>query len=238
MLRKLIRHPATQSALAWLLGTYLAFCYRTARWSMLGHDNAAQFASQGRPVIIAFWHERLPMMPMLWTAVHRIFPEAKDWQPHVLVSRHRDGRFIGDVVSRFRLTMVHGSTSRGGASGMRSLLRVLQGGSPIAITPDGPRGPRRKAADGVAQLAALANVAVLPTAAAATRHRILPSWDRMMLPLPFGRAVLVCGAPITVPRTDALAALPEIEAALNAACDTADAWAAGRPPADQAELRL
>ncbi|PHK93258.1 hypothetical protein CR162_19570 [Pseudoroseomonas rhizosphaerae] len=230
MLRKLIRHPATQTALARLLSAYLAFCYRTTRWSMVGHEHVAPLAGRGQPVIIGFWHERLPMMPMLWTAVHRLFPGAKDWQPHVLVSQHRDGRFIGEVVSRFRLVMVHGSTSRGGASGMRALLKVLREGSPVAITPDGPRGPRRKAAEGVASLAALAGVPVLPTAAATTRHRLLPSWDRMMLPLPFGRAVLVCGAPVPVPRDGIQEALPAIEAALSAACDTADAWAAGRLP--------
>lgn len=227
MSRKLIRHPATQAALAWLLSSYLAFCYRTTRWSLVGQENIEAFAMRGEPVIITFWHERLPMMPMLWTVVHKLFPGAKSWQPHVLVSQHRDGRFIGEVVSRFRLAMVHGSTSRGGAAGMRVLLRVLREGSPVAITPDGPRGPRRVAAEGVAQIAALGNVVVLPTAAATTRHRLLPSWDRMMLPLPFARGVLVCGEAIPVPRNGALSALPAITAALNAACDTADAWIAG-----------
>jgi len=228
MFRKLIRHPATQTALAWLLSSYLAICYRTTRWSMVGHEHIGALAMRSEPAIIAFWHERLPMMPMLWTAVHKLFPGAKDWQPHVLVSQHRDGRFIGEVVSRFRLAMVHGSTSRGGAAGMRVLLRVLREGSPVAITPDGPRGPRRVAAEGVAQIAGLANVVVVPTAAATRRHRLLPSWDRMMLPLPFTRGVLVCGEPIVVPRDGALAALPAITAALNAACDTADAWVAGK----------
>ncbi|MCQ4162949.1 lysophospholipid acyltransferase family protein [Roseomonas sp. GC11] len=233
MLRSLIRHPRTQAILAGLLGAYLALCYRTTRWTLLGHEHIAPFASTGRPVIAAFWHERLPMMPMLWTATHRLFPGAKDWRPHVLVSRHRDGRFIGAIVARFRLVMVHGSSTRGGAAGMLGLLRVLRQGSPVAITPDGPRGPRRKAAEGVAQLAALGGVPILPAAAATTRHRLLPSWDRMMLPLPFGRGVLVCGAPVAVPREDAASALPAIEAGLSTACDAADAWvreaAAGRP---------
>ena len=147
MFRSLIRHPRTQAALARLLSAYLGFCYRTSRWSMVGAENIETHAMAGRPVIITFWHERLPMMPMLWTATHRLFPGAADWQPHVLVSQHRDGRFIGEVVSRFRLVMVHGSTSRGGAAGMRGLLRVLKGGSPVAITPDGPRGPRPPAAE-------------------------------------------------------------------------------------------
>jgi len=99
----------------------------------------------------------------------------------------------------------------------------------VLITPDGPRGPRRQAAPGVAQLAALSGAALVPVGAASTRHRRLPSWDRMMLPLPFGRGVLVCGPPIRVARGEADAALPGIAAALDAAAAAADA-ACGIPP--------
>jgi lysophospholipid acyltransferase (LPLAT)-like uncharacterized protein len=234
MFRSLIRHPRTQSMLAALVGGYLAFCYRTTRWSLVGEEHIHPHASTGSPAIIAFWHERLPMMPMLWTKVHQHFPEAADWHPHVLVSRHRDGRFIGDIVSRFDLIMIHGSTSRGGAAALRSLVKVLRGGSPVAITPDGPRGPRRQAAEGVAQLAAFAKVPVLPTAGATRRHRLLPSWDRMMLPLPFTRGVLVCGPAITVETADE-AALAAITQALNVACVEADAWVAGTAGAPQGQ---
>ncbi|MCI0754335.1 lysophospholipid acyltransferase family protein [Teichococcus vastitatis] len=231
MFRKLIRQPRTQAAMARSLGAYLAFCYRTTRWSLVGQEHLAVFARRNEPMIIAFWHERLPMMPMLWTVTHRLHPETKDWQPHVLVSQHRDGRFIGEIVSRFRLAMLYGSTSRGGATALRSMLRVLREGSPVVITPDGPRGPRRKAAEGVAQLAALSSVVIVPTAAATLRHRLLPSWDRMMLPLPFTRGVLVCGPPIRVSRGDTALAVAAIETALDAACDAADGWVAD--PASQ-----
>jgi hypothetical protein len=148
---------------------------------------------------------------------------------HVLVSRHRDGRFIGAVVRRFRLELVHASSSRGGAAGLRAMLRVLASGDMVVMTPDGPRGPRRVAAPGVAQLAALSGRPVLPCAARSTRQRVLGSWDRMRLPLPFGRGVLVCGAPVVVGRAGAgrggEAALAAVAAALTAACDAADAWA-------------
>jgi lysophospholipid acyltransferase (LPLAT)-like uncharacterized protein len=79
------------------------------------------------------------------------------------------------------------------------------------------------AAAGVAQLAALSGVAVVAVGAASTRHRLLPSWDRMMLPLPFGRGVLAVGAPIAVARGEAEAALPAIAAAIDAATKAADA---------------
>ena len=109
---------------------------------------------------------------------------------------------------------------------MRVLLRVLGRGDMVVITPDGPRGPRRRAAPGVAQLAALAGVPVLPCAARTSRLRVLPSWDRMLLPLPFARGVLVLGPPVAVDRAAPLDALPAIEAALTAACEAADAWVA------------
>jgi hypothetical protein len=232
MFRRLIRHPATQAALARLLGLYLSFVFRTTRWTLLGepHLRAALRPGDGRcrPVIAAFWHERLPMMPMLWLTARRLVPEMAPMRAHVLVSRHRDGRFIGEVVRRFRLEMVHASTRRGGATGLRVLLRVLRGGDMVVITPDGPRGPARQAAPGVAQLAAVSGLPVLPCAARAHNQRILRSWDRMRLPLPFGHGVFVLGAPVAVRRDSPEAALPEIEAALTAACDAADGWEPGR----------
>src|SRR5918997_1719137 len=229
MLRRLIRHPAAQAALALLLSLYLSAVYRTTRWTLLGeeHIRAALQSEQGRArtAIAAFWHENLPMMPMLWLSARRRLPEMAPMRGHVLVSRHRDGRFIGAVVRRFRLETVHASSSRGGAAGLRAMLRLLGAGDMVVITPDGPRGPRRVAAPGVAQLAALSGLPVLPCAARSTRQRVLGSWDRMRLPLPFGRGVLVCGAPVAVARGGEAASPPPIAAALSAACDAADAWA-------------
>ncbi len=229
MLRRLIRGPAVQAALASLLGLYLATVIRTTRWSVVGLEHAVPFMQDGRrPLVLAFWHERLPLMPAVFLEARRRFPRT-GIVAHVLVSRHRDGRLIGGVVGRFGMDLVYASSSRGGTSGIIELLRVLRRGEIVAITPDGPRGPRRVAAPGVATLAALSGAPVLPSAAATTRRRIMArSWDRMMLPLPFGRAVIVIGPPIAVPRDGAEAALPRIEAALSACCDAADAHVAAR----------
>jgi lysophospholipid acyltransferase (LPLAT)-like uncharacterized protein len=224
MLKRLIRGPAAQAALAWLLGLYLQLALRTTRWTLVGEGPALAMAATGSAFLIAFWHERLPMMPALFRAAQRRLPQRPGIRPHVLVSRHRDGRFIGEVVKGFGITMVYGSTSRGGTAGVLEMLRVLRGGDPVGITPDGPRGPRRVAAAGVGEIAALAGVPVLACAAATTAARILPSWDRMMLPLPFGRGVFVLAEPISVPREGGEAALPAIAAAMTDCCDRADAW--------------
>jgi lysophospholipid acyltransferase (LPLAT)-like uncharacterized protein len=225
MLRRLTRHPGFQAFAANLLGLYLALVYRTTRWTLIGGEAIdAGFAQHGN-VIAAFWHENLPAMPHLWrTGKARVgIPSA-----HVLVSRHRDGRLIGDVVKRFELNMIHASTSKGGAVGMLAMARLIRTGAMMVITPDGPRGPRRQPAPGVAQLAALSGKPVLPCAGRFAWAIGLKTWDRMEFPLPFGRGVIVAGAAIPVPREAPEAALPAITLALNAACDAADA-ALGKP---------
>jgi lysophospholipid acyltransferase (LPLAT)-like uncharacterized protein len=221
-MKRLIQHPTVQTAFAKVLGLYLAFALRTTRWSLDGQEHMAPHAD-GAPVIVAFWHERLPMMPMLWLKARRA-PVGRDARNrvHVLVSQHRDGRFIGAVVSRFALNVVLGSSTRGGAKSLRMLLNLLAGGDHIAITPDGPRGPRRVAAAGVAQLAALSGAPILPCAAQTTRHWVLRTWDRMVVPRPFGRGVVVCLPTIAVGRDAWQDALPAIGAALTAAVERAD----------------
>jgi len=202
----------------WLGGLYLIFALRTTRWVLDGPEHLAQVTA-GQATVAAFWHERLALMPMLWLTLRRRDPAQRG---HVLVSQHRDGRLIGAVMRRFGVAVVYGSSRRGGAAGVRAVLPLLARGEHLVMTPDGPRGPRRVAAPGVAQIAALSGVPVLPCAAQTSRRRVLRSWDRMVVPLPFGRGVLVCLPPISVPRDGWQEALPEIAAALTAAADRAD----------------
>ena len=222
VMKRLLHHPIVQVALARVLGLYLGFALWTTRWSLEGREHMVPHAA-GAPVVVAFWHERLLLMPMLWLKARR---STEGWnrqnRVHVLVSHHRDGRFIGAMVARFALNIVLGSSSRGGAGGLRKLLSILSNGDHIAITPDGPRGPRRVAASGVAQLAALSGVPVLPCAAQTTRRWVLHTWDRMVVPKPFGRGVVVCLPTIFVGHDHWQDAVPAICAALTEAADTAD----------------
>ncbi len=219
-MRALLRHPITQAVLARLLGWYLVLALRTTRWTLDGEANLAPQAA-GVPAVIAFWHEHLPLMSAL-TLVGARVPGYRRTPVHALVSQSRDGRFIGEVVRRFGIEPVLGSSSRGGAASLRNMLKLLAKGDLIGITPDGPRGPRRAADAGVAQLAALAGVPVLPCAARTTHRLVLKTWDRMVVPLPFGRAVMVCGPAIRVPREGWRDAVPGITAALNKVADRAE----------------
>ncbi len=218
VLKRLAKAPATQRLLARVLFLYTRFAYATTGWRLLGAEHVRPHI-EGEPVIVAFWHERQPLMPMLWMRARR---EGSKASVHVLTSRHRDGRFVAVVMESFGMKNVGGSSSRGGAAGLRNLCGLLAAGDHVAITPDGPRGPRRVAQPGVAQIAALAGVKVLPCAAQSSRRICLSTWDRMVMPLPFGRAVIVCEPTITVSRDGWEEALPEIAAAMTRAADRAD----------------
>lgn len=224
MLKSLSRRPAVQAVIARAIAAWLAFALRTTRWTVEGDEGVRAVAASGRGVA-AFWHETLPLMPALFRHARRTHPGLR---ATALASRHHDGRLLGDIMRALGTEVVHGSSrrdgrDRGGAVGALGLLDALARGSLAVITPDGPRGPRRMAAAGVAQLAGLSGAPVLPCGAM-LRHRIrLGTWDRMILPLPFGRGAIVCGTPIAVPRDGWPAALPAIEAAITAATERAEA---------------
>lgn len=228
MLKEFFRRPGVQAWLAAVMGRYLSFALRTKRWTFVGLEHLAPHL-HGRPVVGAFWHECLPLMPRFWLEVHARAPHRRG---HVLVSRNKDGRIIGETIRIFHLDVVHGSTARGGqdkggAASVRQMLDVLERGDFVVITPDGPRGPARTAAPGVAQVAALAGVPVMACAGRATHTRRLPTWDRLIAVLPWGRGVFVCEAPIDVPREGWETAVPAIEAALTRAAERAEALLRG-----------
>lgn len=114
---------------------------------------------------------------------------------------------------------------------MRTLLRKAADGWDIAFTPDGPRGPLREVQPGVILAAAATGLPIQPVAIAASRAKLLRSWDRFMVPLPFSKVHFVYGEPLVVERRGNLeAAAAELKARLDAAEAAAERWAGGVLP--------
>ena len=227
----LVRHPRLKDGFARFVGFYLALVYRTTRWDFVGLENLAPTTTENTAGLVCFWHERLPMMSMLAIEAQRLGAHMKTY---VLVSGHNDGRFIGQAVGRFNLGTVIGSSSKGGATSLRNMLLLLRDGSNIAITPDGPRGPAKVAAAGVAQLAAATGAPIYAASAQCRFHMRMPSWDAMILPfpIPFSRGVIVVEPAFTVPRANWAEHLPIVVDALNAASAKADRLCGIKPAAD------
>ncbi len=116
----------------------------------------------------------------------------------ILSSRHRDAEIILQVAQRFGFKGFRGSTTRGGSKALLEMLRESKE-RPLAVTPDGPRGPYGSVKEGVIQLAKGSGRSILPVAIAASRAWRMGSWDRFMIPKPFARLVLVVGRPMQVP---------------------------------------
>jgi len=168
---------------------YIRFVYLTNRWSIGGCEWTRRYTHDGRTFIVAFWHGRLLMMPLAW---HRLTSF------HMLISAHRDGRIIAGAMTYFGIETIPGSTSRGGSSALRAILKRLKEGGCIGITPDGPRGPAMTVSIGTVNIARLAGVPIIPLTYATSRRRVLATWDRFHLALPFGRGVYLFGEPIEI----------------------------------------
>lgn len=230
MIKRLLRRPSLRRVAAGIIGSYLKFAIATTRWTVEGEEHLAKFYGD-TAVIVALWHECLPVMPVLWRRMREINPARRGT---ALISRHSDGLLIAEAMARFGLATAHGSSAqrrasqdamkqKGGAEALLLLARLLRKGEAVAITPDGPRGPRRILAPGVAHLAFLSGTAVLPAAAQKRFRIVVPSWDRMIVPLPFGRGSLVCKPALQVSRDGIDAACATLTEALTAAMDRAEA---------------
>lgn len=211
----IFKSPPMRARLSWLLSWYIRVALQLQMGFRIEGLEHLNLTTTDVPIIVICWHETLPTMPVLLREARR---RGLKREVVALVSRHRDGQMIGGVLQKMGIRLVSGSSSKGGVASMQGLVKNLQNGANIILTPDGPRGPARRAAAGVAALAGLSGAQILPCGVATTRFVVIQkSWDRMRIPLPFGRMVLVCGAPIAVPREGWRDALPGIEAALNAA---------------------
>lgn len=217
-IKRLMRRERPRAIACWLAAAYIRLVRRTGRWSLEGCAIPEGLVRAGRPFIVAFWHGRLLMMPEAWRYSPRF---------NMLISRHPDGQLIARTVQHLGIDTIVGSSSRGGPAALRAMLRALAQGECIGVTPDGPRGPRMRASAGVVHAARLSGAPIVPLAYAAAPSRLLDSWDRLMIPMPFGRGVIQWGEPIEIASgaDDAAvaAATATVECRLNAMTRALDA---------------
>jgi lysophospholipid acyltransferase (LPLAT)-like uncharacterized protein len=154
----------------------------------------------------------------------------------VLASDHRDGEYVTRVLSRLGYGIARGSSTRGGARGLRDLLRAARAGHPLAITPDGPQGPREVVKVGAVVLAARSGLPVVPIGVGMSRAWRFSSWDRFAIPKPLARIHIGYGAPIEVPRDVDEAGMDEYVDRLQAGMD--ETTRAAREAAGEAVTHL
>jgi lysophospholipid acyltransferase (LPLAT)-like uncharacterized protein len=198
-----------ESLIAFLAAMFLKSLHATIRKRHVHVEHILDPAQY----ILVFWH------------VHILSAFFSRWRNPmvVLLSRSKDGELIARCVRWFGADSVRGSSTRGGSSALRGIIREARAGKIFAITPDGPKGPPRVAKDGAIYAAQVTGLPIVPMALAATRKKHLRSWDGTLVPLPFSRLTYVYGAPMTVPRdADVEEWRERLEETLNALTDEAE----------------
>lgn len=160
----------------------------TWRFRQRGVEHWRPLWDSKRPFVFVLWHSRL--LPLL--ALH------KNEGIVVLISRHRDGGYLAGLAKRWGYEPVRGSTRRGGEVGLLGLVRALEAGAVVAITPDGPRGPAERVQPGAVAAAQHAGVPIVAVGARPSAAWYLGSWDRMCIPKPFATIDVAYGRPLAV----------------------------------------
>ena len=187
------------------IGGFLIFLVLTIlRWTTRSsfenqEELFARFSSP-EPVILAFWHGRLAMMPFAYRGSGAC----------IMNSRHRDGALVSRAIERLGIEVVHGSSTRGWVGGLKGLLAAHARGLDIVVVPDGPKGPRCKAKSGILQLARSTGAPIYPVGYSASRFFFLSrSWDRLLIPKPTATIHYVVGKCVRVPKDASAAELED-----------------------------
>lgn len=185
------RPKPVQHLVGWLVFVVERFVTASLRCEWRDRSGLAD-ARNGQPVIFCLWHNRLAISML----VHRRYPR----KLAALISARKDGALLAAVLGTFGVEQVRGSSSRRGPQAMRELASRAELGYDLAVTPDGPRGPRYVVQKGVIDLAQVTGLPIIAVTCN-TRWKIcVKSWDGFQIPLPFSRCELILNPPILVPR--------------------------------------
>ncbi|MBN2406767.1 MAG: lysophospholipid acyltransferase family protein [Elusimicrobia bacterium] len=189
--------------LAVLFTLYIRFVGWTSRIRFIEESPLPE-----KPFIYVFWHFHI----LLLAYSHR------GRAARIVASTSKDGDVSALSNRQFGYRIIRGtaSSAKEGARTAAKIIRVLKEGNTVALTPDGPKGPRLSAKKGVAHIAGKVGCPVVPVAWAAKKKIFLKSWDRTMVPLPFNKAVVLNGSPMYIDKNEQVEiSLKKIEDSLN-----------------------
>lgn len=205
MFKRFMRSNAVQITLGLLVAAYMTFVKYTTRWDVERREQITEIIESGQGVIALVWHSRFMMLTSAWKKQYQM--------PYVLISRSREGNIVAHASHFLGLKTIRGSSkkvskdmrakpnenNKGGAKASLDIVTALENKGCIVITPDGPRGPRQRVNEGPLRLARITGAPLMPCTLAVKNRKVFNSWDKLTLPLPFGRGKIIWGTPITIP---------------------------------------
>ena len=155
-----------------------------------GEKHLLSLINSGKPIMVCVWHGRL-LFPSWYIRL-------KTKNLHAIASRHTDAEIMARILNNWGYGLIRGSTRKGGKAVVQKMAAVFKSGGVIAVTNDGPKGPPRIAKAGSTGLALKYNVQIITITGSATKHWQMKSWDRFMLPKPFGKIQLIVSPPLSI----------------------------------------
>ena len=155
-----------------------------------GEEHLNSLINSGKPIMVCVWHGRL-LFPSWYIRL-------KTTNLHAIASRHTDAEIMARILNKWGYGLIRGSTRKGGKAVVQKMAEVFKNAGIVAVTNDGPKGPPRIAKAGSTGLALKYNVQVITITGSATKYWQMKSWDRFMLPKPFGKIQLVVSPPLDI----------------------------------------
>lgn len=223
MFKRLLRRPGVQSTLGWSVAQYMRLIKATTRWEVRHRERVSHILGSGDGVIALTWHSRFMMLTAAW--------KSDELDPYVMISRSRDGAVVAATCKALKLQTLRGSArksgkAKGGDAAAAEAVTAIRSGGCVVITPDGPRGPRQRLGDGPLRLARATGAPLMPCTFSIARRKQFDSWDKFVLPKPFGKGLILWGTPVAIPADTSDADLEAIrlgvETEMNALMAEAD----------------
>jgi len=196
---KIIKHylknsPIIFNTISYLLYTYLKFSYLTSSWQFimpptLDHDKI----DQENGLFFAIWHNQLAYGLQIFDRYNNIY---------ALASPHIDGKIISKIIKLNNQNSIEGSSNKNSLQAIKQIINKIQHGAKIVLTPDGPKGPVHKNSSIVTKIANNYNKKVIPVSCHASSYFELKSWDKMIIPKPFSKIVVLIDEPIILEKNE------------------------------------
>jgi lysophospholipid acyltransferase (LPLAT)-like uncharacterized protein len=167
---------------------------KTLRLKITGAKQIIEAKKTGKNFIFAFWHNQFFIMPYYYVKKIGRSPIS------VLTSKSKDGEYISRLLYKFGFSTTRGSTSLGGETALRLLIKEIEKGNDVAVTPDGPRGPRHIIQEGIITLSSVTGCPIVLAGYKVKRKKILNTWDKFIIPCPFTSGILTTIGPISIPK--------------------------------------
>ena len=208
-------HPVTfsQKMVSWFAYGYSVFLGWTTRVYWFKTDEFLALEKQGKNYIYCIWHNQQLFL---------LYPY-RGQKVAALISQSKDGEYIARVLPHFGMKAVRGSSTRGGARALIEMIRAVREGYHPMLTPDGPRGPIYQVQHGILYLARKTGLPIIPVGSALSHKFKVNSWDKMRIPLPFGKTALTYGKMFYItPETDLNQAAAELKKELDRVTDQSE----------------